>query len=131
MMEASKTDVIAEIRCIVCPTGCLIQVKKDEEGNITFSGYTCNRGLEYAKQEFYEPKRILTSTIRVENGFLPLIPVRSDKPILKERVFDALKEIAKKKVRPPIHAGDVLIENILGLRVNIIASRDLDKSHEK
>ncbi|GAJ16473.1 unnamed protein product, partial [marine sediment metagenome] len=45
---------------------------------ISFEGYTCKRGLEYAEQEYYEPKRILTTTIRVENGFLPLIPVRSN-----------------------------------------------------
>ncbi len=120
-----KTDVVAEIRCIVCPTGCLVQVKKDEQGNINFEGYTCKRGLEYAKQEYFEPKRIITTTMRVENGFLPLIPVRSEHPILKNRINDALLEIAKQKVTAPISIGDILIENILNLGVNIIASRNL------
>lgn len=124
-MSESSISVVKVIRCIVCPTGCEIQVKKDSEGEITFDGYACKRGLEYAQQEYYEPKRILTTTMRVENGFLPLIPVRTNKPISKEKLIDALKEIAIKKIKAPIKAGDILIENILGLEANIIASRDL------
>lgn len=118
-------EVLKKIRCIICPTGCEILVKAQPDGTQVFEGYTCNRGLEYAKQEFYEPKRILTTTIRVENGFLPLIPVRTDKPILKDKLNDALREIAKVKVKTPIKRGQILIEHILGLEANVIASRDL------
>ncbi|MFX1260227.1 MAG: DUF1667 domain-containing protein, partial [Promethearchaeota archaeon] len=71
------------------------------------------------------PKRILTTTMRVENGFLPLIPVRSDKPIPKDRLRDTLKEIAQIVAEAPIKMGDILIQNIIGLDINIIASRDL------
>ncbi len=124
-MSECITDIVAEIRCIVCPTGCLIQVKKDEKGDVSFEGYTCKRGLEYAEQEYYEPKRILTTTIRVENGFLPLVPVRSDKPILKEKLENALNLIANTVVKAPIRMGDILIEKILELDHNIIASRDI------
>ncbi|MHA2289345.1 MAG: DUF1667 domain-containing protein [Promethearchaeota archaeon] len=125
-MSESSASVVKVIRCIVCPTGCQIQaISKGPE--IEFEGYTCKRGLEYAKQEYFEPKRILTTTIRVEDGFLPLIPVRTDKPILKEKLSEALDEIAKTQVKAPIEMGDVLIENILGLESNVIASRDLTK----
>jgi len=126
-MSESSESVVKVIRCIVCPTGCEIQAKKDESGKITFEGYTCNRGLEYAEQEFYEPKRILTTTIRVENGFLPLIPVRTDIPILKDKLKEALSEIAKTQVKAPIKMGDILIANVLDSGSNIIASRDLIK----
>lgn len=125
-MSESSVSVVKVIRCIVCPTGC--QIKAISKGSeISFEGYTCKRGLEYAEQEYYEPKRILTTTIRVENGLLPLIPVRSNKPILKDRLRDALNEIAQAEVKAPIKMGDVLIENILELDVSIIASRDLAK----
>jgi len=125
-MSESSVSTIKVIRCIVCPTGCQIQaISKGSE--IAFEGYTCERGLEYAQQEYFEPKRILTTTIRVENGFLPLIPVRADKPILKEKLKDVLNEIAKVVVKAPIKMGDILIENILGLESNVIASRDLPK----
>ena len=126
-MSESSVSVVKVIRCIVCPTGC--QIKAISKGSeITFEGYTCKKGLEYAKQEFYEPKRILTTTIRVEDGFLPLIPVRSNIPILKDKLRDALNEIAQAEIKAPIKMGDILIENILELDVNIIASRDLGRS---
>jgi len=113
-----------DIRCIVCPTGCLIHVE-NVNGELIIEGHTCKRGEEYSREEFIAPKRILTTTMRVENGFLPLIPVRSDIPILKDKLEETLKEIASSKRKAPIKMGDVLIENVLGLNVNIIASRDL------
>ena len=126
-MSESSASVVKVIRCIVCPTGCQIQAIS-KGSDIVFEGYTCERGLEYAKQEYFEPKRILTTTIRVENGFLPLIPVRTDKPILKEKLKEALDEIAKTQVNAPIEMGEILIENILGLDSNVIASRNLPKT---
>jgi CxxC motif-containing protein len=126
-MNESSASVVKVIRCIVCPTGCQIQAIS-KGSDIVFEGYTCDRGLEYAQQEYFEPKRILTTTIRVENGFLPLIPVRTDKPILKEKLKEALDEIAKTQVNAPIKMGDILIENILGLESNVIASRNLPKT---
>ncbi|TFG20781.1 MAG: DUF1667 domain-containing protein [Promethearchaeota archaeon] len=126
-MENTSSSTVRVIRCILCPSGCPIQANLDSKGNVTFEGYTCKRGLEYAEQEYYEPKRILTTTMRVENGFLPLIPVRTDMPIPKDKLKDVLKEIVKIKVQPPIKMGDILIENVLGLDANIIASRDLNK----
>ena len=128
-MSEPSQSVVRVIRCIVCPTGCEIQVKKKEgTDEITFEGYTCKRGLEYAQQEYYEPKRILTTTIRVKNGLLPLVPVRTDSPILKDKLNEALKEIAIKEIEAPIKMGDILIENLLGLGANVIASRDMSEA---
>ncbi|MHA1489936.1 MAG: DUF1667 domain-containing protein [Promethearchaeota archaeon] len=124
-MTESSTDILAEIRCIICPTGCVIQVKKDEKGELIYEGYTCKRGLEYAKQEYIAPKRVLTTTMRVENGFLPLIPVRSNVPILKKKLNEVLNEIATTIIKAPIKMNDILIENVINLEANIIASRDL------
>ena len=124
-MTECTTEVVAEIRCIICPTGCVVQVKKDEEGELTYEGYTCKRGLEYAQQEYLAPKRVLTTTIRVDRGFLPMVPVRSNVPILKNRLNEVLDEIAKTIIDAPVKMGDILLENVLGLEANIIASRDL------
>ncbi len=113
-----------DIRCIICPTGCLVHVE-NINGELIIEGHSCKRGEEYAREEFVAPKRILTTTMQVESGFLPLVPVRSEKPIPKERLEDTLKEIAKVKIKAPIKMGDIVIENVLGLDINIIASRDL------
>ncbi|TFG03099.1 MAG: DUF1667 domain-containing protein [Promethearchaeota archaeon] len=126
-MEETSKNVVKLIRCIVCPTGCSIKVIGKDENNVEFEGYHCKRGLEYAEQEFREPKRILTTTMKVDNGTLPLIPVRTDKPLLKEKLKDALKIIAQKQTKAPIKMGDILIEDILEMGINIIASRNLEK----
>ena len=124
MSESEIPEGSKEIRCIVCPTGCLVHVE-NVNGELIIEGHSCKRGEVYAREEFIAPRRILTTTIRVEDGFLPLIPVRSDKPLPKERLQEALKEIAVTKIKAPIKMGDVLIKNVLGLNTNIIASRDL------
>ena len=113
-----------DIRCIICPTGCLVHVE-NINNELIIEGHSCKRGEVYARDEFIAPKRILTTTMRVENGFLPLIPVRSDKPIPKEKLKNTLKEIASTKINAPIKMGAILIEHVLGLNINIIASRDL------
>ena len=124
MIKMSKNSQSADIRCIICPTGCLVHVES-VNGELIIEGHSCKRGEEYAREEFISPKRILTTTMRVEKGFLPLIPVRSDKPIPKDRLEETLKLIAKAQTTAPIKMGDTLLENVLGLEINIIASRDL------
>ena len=124
MSESKIPEDSKDIRCIVCPTGCLVHVE-NISGELIIEGHSCKRGEEYAREEFVAPKRILTTTIRVDNGFLPLIPVRSDKPLPKERLQEALKQIALTKIKAPIKMGDILLKEVLGLEVNIIASRDL------
>jgi CxxC motif-containing protein len=122
--EIELPEGFKDIRCIICPTGCLVHVE-NVNGELIIEGHSCKRGVEYAREEFISPKRILTTTMRVENGFLPLVPVRSDKPIPKDKLEETLIEIAKTKIQAPIKMGDILLESVLGLDINIIASRDL------
>ena len=125
--ENELPEGFKDIRCIICPTGCLVHVE-NVNGELIIEGHSCDRGEEYAREEFVAPKRILTTTMQVESGFLPLVPVRSDTPIPKDRLEETLKEIAKTKTKAPIKMGDILIEKVLGLEINIIASRDLIES---
>ena len=109
--ENELPEGFKDIRCIVCPTGCLVHVE-NVNGELIIEGHSCKRGEEYAREEFIAPKRILTTTMRVENGFLPLIPVRSDKPIPKDKLGETLEMITKTQIKAPIKMGDKLIENI-------------------
>ncbi|MHA1913218.1 MAG: DUF1667 domain-containing protein [Promethearchaeota archaeon] len=124
MTESEVPEGKKDIRCIICPTGCLVHVEKIN-GELVIEGHSCKRGEDYARDEYISPKRILTTTMRVENGFLPLIPVRTNTPIPKEKLQETLKKIATTKVKAPIKMGDILIKNVIGLDAHIIASRDL------
>lgn len=116
-----------EMVCIVCPIGCHLEVIEDEskEDGYRVEGATCKRGEKYGVKELTMPTRLLTSTAKIKGGSLKRIPVRTDKEIPKERIFDCMKIINDVELEVPVHMGDIIVEDILGLDVNIIASRSI------
>lgn len=110
-----------ELTCIVCPRGCQITVDLDGKNIISVSGYTCKRGEEYARTECTAPMRTLTTTAPVEGG--GVVPVKTDRTVPKELLFDCMKEINRACVPADAEAGAVVIENILGTGANVITTR--------
>ena len=108
------------LNCIMCPRGCLMEVTVDCE-NITVSGNGCPRGQTYAVQELTAPKRVVTALFPVEGG--GVVPCKSAGVVPKEKIFDVLKEILSNKAQRPVNIGDVLIENVCGTGVDIIATQ--------
>ena len=106
--------------CIVCPLGCELKVKLSGKEVLSVTGNTCKRGEQYAKDECTNPLRTVTSTVRCTDG--SLIPVKTEKPIPKDKVLDCMKLINRAKAPLHISAGDVIIENVYGSRV--IATAD-------
>jgi len=114
------------ITCIVCPQGCNLEVWYNENNEVEeIKGYTCKRGLEYGKAESVNPVRMLTTTIRIDGGKLPVIPVKSDKPLPKDLLLECMNIISKVQVKAPVSSGEVIVENILGTGVNIITTREM------
>lgn len=111
-----------QLICITCPRGCHLEI--DEE-TLEVKGNACPRGKEYAVNELTNPLRVITSTVKIVGAELARLPVRTDKPIAKRLMFDVMKELDKVSVSHPIKRGDIIISNILGSDVNIIACRDL------
>ena len=115
--------MVRELTCIVCPKGCQLKVELDENKKVVFvEGYTCKRGLEYANTEFTSPMRTLTTTAPIEGG--GVIPVKTNKTIPKELLFECMKEINLSRVPADAKVGDVVIENILGTGANVITTRN-------
>lgn len=111
-----------EMTCINCPMGCQLTVTID--GNdIKVTGNACPRGEAYAKDEVIHPTRIVTSSIPVSNG--ERVSCKTKMPIPKEKIFDIMKVIKKTKVNPPININDVLIENVCGTGVDIVATKNI------
>jgi CxxC motif-containing protein len=111
----SKPDRKALI-CVVCPLGCKLTVERDGTDGYRVSGSRCKRGREYAIEEFTNPTRMLTSTVKMRDSRYRRLPVHSSVPLPKEKIFEAMKIINSAAVRPPVRTGDV-----------IIASRDIEK----
>lgn len=111
-----------EIICTVCPMGCHITVEGENDKITSITGNTCKRGEQYATTEFIHPVRILTTTIKTDSEANPLVPVRSEKPVPKEKMMECMEVIRKTQAKTPIHVYDVLIENICNTGINIVAT---------
>lgn len=115
------------IICTVCPVGCKITVKPAADGDEPeVTGNTCNRGKKYAIKEVTSPERTLTSIMQAANG--QMVPVKTDKPVPKAKLFDCMKEINEKTLILPIKLGDIIINNIGGTDANLVCARSFDKN---
>jgi CxxC motif-containing protein/NADPH-dependent 2,4-dienoyl-CoA reductase/sulfur reductase-like enzyme len=112
-----------ELVCIVCPKGCRLKV--DPGKNYAVTGFTCERGEKYGKQEISNPTRVITSTVCIDGAELPRMPVRTDNPIPKEKIFEAMKTLDNLQVKGPVKSGDVIVKDICGTGVNFISTRAL------
>jgi len=115
-----------EIICTVCPRGCIVTVETDGENILKTEGYSCKRGLEYAEAEVINPVRILTTTVKIDGNINDLLPVRSEKPLSKDKLADCMEEIKKIAVELPVKQYDIIINDILSTGINIVATKDLD-----
>jgi CxxC motif-containing protein len=122
------SNEVCDVTCIVCPTGCKIHVVKDGDQIIEVSGNSCRRGEAYASQEAVAPQRTLTTSIRVVGGDFRLASVKSLTPVPKGRLFDIVKAARSLVATAPIHVGDVLARNVLGLGVDLVATRAVGKT---
>ncbi len=119
------------ITCTVCPVGCEITVTGSDGKVEKISGHACKRGVPFATDEFLLPKRILTSTVRLAGSDEPLLPVRSDKPIPKDKLFACMEEVKNVQVEAPIQMGDIIIADVLALGCNMIATRSVEKARRR
>ncbi len=113
------------IICVSCPMGCGITVELNDNGEVvSVTGNTCKRGDAYARTECTHPVRSLATTVKVDGGIHNVVPCKSAGALPKEKIFDCMKEINSAEAKAPVAIGDVLIENILGTGINIVATNN-------
>ena len=115
-----------ELTCIVCPVGCSLTAEI-KDGEVQVRGNTCPRGEKYAKSEIISPMRTITTTVRCKSG--EILPVKTDKPIPKEKMFEAMKIINRAHPTLTIALGDIIIEDVFGS--NVIATKNMLVRREK
>ncbi|HHW54498.1 MAG: DUF1667 domain-containing protein [bacterium] len=114
-----------EIICIVCPVGCTLEVTVEDGKLVEVTGYECKRGVAYAEQEAVAPKRTLATTVRVKNGIHPLVPVKTDIPVPKEKMREITELLAQVEVEAPVKIGSIIVADVLGTGANVVATRNL------
>lgn len=113
------------LTCIGCPLGCAVTVELDNGEIINVTGNTCKRGDDYARKEVTRPMRIVTSTVRVTGGVLPVVSVKTEQDIPKEKIMDVMKCLADLSLPAPVHIGDIILENTAQTGVNMIATKNV------
>ncbi len=113
--------------CIECPVGCHITVEIDNGKVISISGNKCPKGEKYAFSEMQNPVRVLTTSILTEGMPFKLVPVKTDRPIPKAKLTEAMREIKEIRIDRPVHVGDIVVSNFLGTGANIVATREFFK----
>lgn len=116
-----------ETICIVCPIGCRLSIIKDETSldGYVVSGNQCKRGERYGILEMTNPTRVITSTIKINNTHLKRLPVKTNGAIPKDMNFKCMELINSLEIEAPIKVGEVIIKNILGTEIDLVASRSM------
>lgn len=129
-MVSEMVQLRKQVTCIVCPLSCSGEVLIESGTAISITGFSCQRGENYANEEVTAPRRMLTTTVKVQGGELLLLPVRSEKPLPKEHIRRCARLLSQVVIKAPIAAREVICANILGLGTNIIASREISAKAE-
>ena len=88
------------------------------------TGNTCPRGDAYARKEVTNPTRIVTSTVKVEGGKVDMVSVKTKEDIPKGKIFECVKALKGITVKAPVHIGDVILKDVAGTGIDIIATKN-------
>lgn len=111
--------------CIGCPLGCPLEVEMNGAEVVSVKGNTCKNGEKYAQKELTNPTRIVTSTVRVQGGTLAMVSVKTESDIPKGKIFDCVRELQAVDVKAPVAIGDVILPNVAGTGVAIVATKNV------
>ena len=112
-----------EFICVTCPVGCTIEAIIEGGELIAVKGNACRRGQAFVQEEITNPRRMLTTTVQVIGGTLPLVPVHSSEPLPKSLLREAAAALRHVRIPAPVSSGQVVVPNVLGTGVDMIASR--------
>lgn len=121
----SKKDK-KRLLCIRCPKGCELTVFKQGE-QIKVEGNECKIGVEYAIEEFKNPRRIVTSTVKLTNARYPRLPVRTKDTVPKDKIKKVIESLKDVIVKAPVKKGDIIMKNVADTNIDIIAERNMER----
>ncbi len=131
-MSTNATETL-QFNCTTCPSECLltVEVERDANGAVvgvrSVTGNSCPRGDKFAHQELTCPMRVLTTTVAASGGDETLLPVRTAEAIPLALHAQAMALIRGLVVKAPIRIGDVVLEDLLGTSIDLVASMDIDR----
>ena len=115
------------LTCIGCPMGCLMTVEMEKGEVVSVTGNTCKRGDDYARKEVTHPTRIVTSSVYVTGGTIPMVSVKTAHDIPKEKIMDIMASIEHVTVAAPVKIGDIILENVAETGISVVATKNVGR----
>jgi CxxC motif-containing protein len=122
----SDRPVVDRLTCVLCPVGCELEVRGDGGEELQIIGNQCDKGVPFALEEVLHPKRNLATSVPAKGTEARMVSVRLSAPVPREMIFPILAEIAKLRPEAPVRRGQILIADVLGTGVDVIATRSVD-----
>jgi CxxC motif-containing protein len=113
--------------CIGCPLGCRLEVDVAGSEIVEVRGFACTRGKRFAEQEHVDPRRHVTTTVRVRDGRWSRLPVKTTAAVPKGRVRELASALHELELHAPVHLGDVVMTDALRLGIDVVATRDMPR----
>lgn len=110
------------VTCVQCPMGCALEVAVLDGRATAVAGNACPRGAAYGVAEVERPVRVVTSLARVAGVSRP-VSVRTAGAVPREKVPEVLRAIHALVLEPPVAAGQVLVRDVAGTGVDVVATR--------
>ena len=115
-----------EFICIACPLGCMLTVKVKGKQVKSVTGNRCAKGPVYAAEEVAGPRRVVTTTVRLAGGRIPYLPVKTRDGVPREASLRVVHAASRVVFRAPVRMGDVVVPNVAGTGVDLVATRSVD-----
>jgi len=68
---------------------------------------------------------MVATTVRVRGGIHPLVPVYTEAPVPKPRIFELLDDLREVALEAPVTMGQVVLADVLDTEIDVLASRDM------
>ena len=112
-----------QLTCIGCPMGCQLIAPVENRVGTPVTGNPCKRGDSYAREQGVAPARTVTGTVRCTGGTAPGVSVRTAGEVPKAKVLDLAHALNTPLVTLPVAAGDVVIPDVCGTGVAVVATK--------
>ncbi len=121
------SENVTNYLCIGCPLGCRLEVEQDDTDTIVeVRGWSCKKGDRYGRQEHVDPRRMVTTTVRIDGAALARLPVKTSGEVPKALVAEVCRQLRGVSVEAPVSIGDVIARDIAGTGADIVATRDME-----
>lgn len=127
MSHPASEALVSHYLCIGCPLGCRLEVEEVGGEIVEVRGQSCKKGDQFARQEHVDPRRVVTTTVAIRGALHPRLPVKTAGDVPKRLVVAVCEHLHTLTLEAPVRLGDIIVADVLGTKVAVVASRDLPR----